>query len=341
MKDHHYSDIWILAEQQKGRIQDISFELLTRGQELKEQRGCMLNAMVFGGEISEGELQRLIDCGADSVVFIRADELDIFRIEPHAQCLLELIEEYRPEVILAGATFTGRTLMPYVAVKAHTGLTADCTHLEYEKGTGNLLQTRPAIGGNIMATIRTPDHRPQMVTVRPKSAPRMEPAKGRIGEITIKAPPGNLKSRVERIRIIPADEELSLQEAEKVVVVGRGIRKAGNIPLIRAFADEIGAALGASREVVDRGWLSYPHQVGLSGKTIIPKLYIGVGVSGAIQHLAGMQTAENIIAVNSDSEAQIFKVADLGIVGNLFEVIPDLTLKLKQMKTGSAKAGGK
>jgi electron transfer flavoprotein alpha subunit len=164
--------------------------------------------------------------------------------------------------------------------------------------------------------------------------------KGRTGKITIRTPGEKLKSRIERIRSIPADEELSLQDAEKVVVVGRGIRKAENLPLIRAFADEIGAALGASREVVDRGWLSYSHQVGLSGKTITPKLYIGVGVSGAIQHLAGMQTAENIIAVNSDPEAQIFQVADFGITGNLFDVIPELTLKLKQMKTAPVTGSG-
>jgi electron transfer flavoprotein alpha subunit len=191
-----------------------------------------------------------------------------------------------------------------------------------------------------MATIITPEHRPQMATVRPKSAPSAEPVKGRTGKITIRTPGEKLKSRIELIRSIPADEELSLQDAEKVVVVGRGIRKAENLPLIRAFADEIGAALGASREVVDRGWLSYSHQVGLSGKTITPKLYIGVGVSGAIQHLAGMQTAESIIAVNSDPEAQIFQVADFGITGNLFDVIPELTLKLKQMKTDSVTGSG-
>jgi len=341
MSNPRYKDIWILAEQREGRIQNISFELLTRGLKLQSQRGCRLFAMVFGSEIPEHELQRLIDCGADGVVFAKDAELESFRVEPYAQCMLELIEEFRPEVILAGATSTGRTLMPYVAVKAHTGLTADCTRLEYEEGTGNLLQTRPAIGGNIMATIRTPEHRPQMATVRPKSARPAEPGKGRTGEIIIKTPEKILKSRIERIRTIPADEGLSLQDAERVVVAGRGIKKAENLPLIRAFAEELGAALGASREVVDRGWLSYSHQVGLSGKTITPKLYIGVGVSGAIQHIAGMQTAENIIVVNCDPEAQIFKVADLGIVGDLFEVIPELTLKLKQMKTGSEKEDGK
>ena len=204
--------------------------------------------------------------------------------------------------------------MPYVAIKANAGLTADCTLLEYDGDTDNLLQTRPAIGGNIMATIKTPDHRPQMATVRPKSTRPAELQEGRTGEIIFDTPSVKLSSRIERIKTIPDEEEISLQDAERVVVVGRGIKKAENLPLIKAFADEIGAAIGASRDAVDRGWLSYPHQVGLSGKTITPKLYIGLGVSGAIQHLAGMQTAENIIVVNSDPDAQIFKVADFGIV---------------------------
>jgi len=329
MKNCKYKDIWILAEQWEGDIQEISFELLTRGLELQKQRKCALNVMIFAANLADSELQKLIACGADKVVFIKAAELEYFRIEPYAECMLDLIEKFHPETILAGATSTGRTLMPFVAIKANAGLTADCTLLEYDKETDNLLQTRPAIGGNIMATIKTPDHRPQMATVRPKSTRSAQPIPGRKGEIIIEKPSKHLKSRIARLEMIPDDEAISLQDAEKVVVVGRGIKKVENLPLIKAFADEIGAALGASRDVVDRGWLSYPHQVGLSGKTITPKLYIGLGVSGAIQHLAGMQTSENIIVINSDPDAQIFKVADFGIVGDLFEVLPELTQMLK------------
>jgi electron transfer flavoprotein alpha subunit len=335
MKNDNYKNIWILAEQWEGKIQDISFELLTRGLDLQKQRKCQLNVMIFGDEIIEDELQKMIDCGADKVFFVKAPELKYFLIEPYAACMLDLIDKFKPETILAGATSTGRTLMPYVAIKANAGLTADCTLLEYDGDSDNLLQTRPAIGGNIMATIKTPDHRPQMATVRPKSTKPAQPQSGRMGEIIIKVPSIDLSSRIERLQTIPDEEEISLQEAERVVVVGRGIKKAENLPLIKAFADEIGAALGASRDVVDRGWLSYPHQVGLSGKTITPKLYIGLGVSGAIQHLAGMQTAENIIVVNSDPDAQIFKVADFGIVGDLFEVLPELTQAIKESKTGA------
>ena len=333
MSNQQHKDIWILAEQWEGKIQEISYELLTRGLDLQKQRKCQLNAMVFGADVTEAELQKLIDRGADKVVCINAPELKYFLIEPYAVCMLDLLEKYKPETILAGATSTGRTLMPYVAIKANTGLTADCTLLEYDGETDNLLQTRPAIGGNIMATIKTPDHRPQMATVRPKSTKPALPQEGRAGEIIIEKPSVDLKSRVKRIRTIPDEEEISLQDAERVVVIGRGLKKAENLPLIKAFSDEIGAAIGASRDAVDRGWLSYPHQVGLSGKTITPKLYIGLGVSGAIQHLAGMQTAENIIVVNSDPDAQIFKVADFGIVGNIFEVLPELTRAIKELKS--------
>ena len=324
MNKSEYKDIWIVAEQWEGKLEDISFELLTRGLDLQKQRECKLNAMVFGDEIEYSELQRLIDCGADKVICVKNSLLKYFKIEPYAKCMLDLIEKFKPEVILAGATSTGRTLMPYVAIKAKAGLTADCTLLEYDD-SNNLLQTRPAIGGNIMATIKTPDHRPQMATVRPKSTKPALLQSNRKGVIQIEKPNYDLSTKIERIKTIPNEDEISLQDAERVVVIGRGLKKAENLPLIKAFADEIGAAIGASRDAVDRGWLSYPHQVGLSGKTITPKLYIGLGVSGAIQHLAGMQTSENIIAVNSDPDAQIFKVADFGIVGNIFEVLPELT----------------
>lgn len=328
----NYQDIWILAEQWEDKIQEISYELLTRGIELQKQRQCRLNAMVFGKAINDAELQKLVDHGADKVVCINAPELEYFLIEPYAACMLNIIDKFQPETILAGATSTGRTLMPYVAIKANAGLTADCTLLEYETGTDNLLQTRPAIGGNIMATIKTPNHRPQMATVRPKSTRPSPRQLGRKGDIIFAPPPANLNSKIQRIKTVADEDEISLQDAERVVVVGRGIKKPENLPLVKAFAEKIGAAIGASRDVVDRGWLSYPHQVGLSGKTITPKLYIGLGVSGAIQHLAGMQTAENIIVVNNDPEAQIFKVADFGIVGDLFEVLPELTRVIEKFK---------
>jgi len=322
--------IWILAEQNEGSVLRISHELLTRGVSLAKKRGCELSAVIFGHDINEDDLQELILRGADKVYVIEAPELAHFLVEPCTACMVDMIRKYSPEVIIAGATSTGRTLMPCAAMEVHTGLTADCTVLDFEDETNNLLQTRPAIGGNIMATIRCPDFRPQMATVRPMSTKPAEIQKGRKGEIIrISPPPELLVSRIKRTGFIPNEEELGIQEAEIVVCVGRGIKKAENIPLVRKFADQIGGTIGASRDVVDRGWLSYPHQIGLSGKTISPKLYIGLGVSGAIQHLAGMQTSETIIAVNSDPDAHIFQVADFGIVGDIFEVLPTLIADIK------------
>ena len=330
-----YQDIWILAEQHNGRVERISHELLTRGLNLAAERGSRLCAVIFGNNIAENDLNELILRGADQVIVMEDPLLEHFLVEPYAACMLKLIREYRPEIIIAGATSTGRTLMPYVAVHAHAGLTADCTGLAIEAGSNNLLQTRPAIGGNIMATIKTPEFKPQMATVRPRStrpAPIQPERKGEIIKLTPDRQ--SMNSRISREGFIANDEELSLQDADTVVVVGRGIKKAENISLIRQLADKLDAALGASRDVVDRGWLSYPHQIGLSGKTISPKLYIGIGVSGAIQHLAGMQTAETIIAINKDADAQIFKVADFGIVGDLFEVVPALMDSLAKENGG-------
>ncbi len=322
-------DIWILAEQQDARVTRIGHELLTRGRDLADKRGARLSAVVFGHEIDDGDLHELIARGADRVLAMEAPQLGHFLPEPQAACLAKLIEEHRPEILLAGATSTGRTLMPYVAVKVHAGLTADCTVLDIEPQTGNLLQTRPAIGGNILATIKTAKHRPQMATVRPRS---MQPAPrqpGRSGEVTkIAAPPELLESRVKRVDFIPAEDQHPLQDADTVVAVGRGVKKAENLPVVEELAGVLGAAVGATRDVVDRGWLSYPHQIGLSGKTVTPKLYVGAGVSGSIQHLAGMQTAETIVAINSDPDAQLFRVADFGIVGDMHEVLPVLTAKI-------------
>lgn len=325
------SGIWILAEQKGGKIGRISFELLTRAIELAAKNDAMLSAMVFGEAIEEAGLKQLINCGADRVVCIEGNGLETFLVEPYAACMIKVIDDYSPEIIIAGATTMGRTLMPYVAIKANAGLTADCTELDIEAETGNLLQTRPAIGGNIMATIKTPNHRPQMATVRPRSTRPAEPKSGRTGEIVrLKADAEMCASRIVPINFVASEDAVSLAEADTIVAIGRGIKKAENMPMIYELADLLGAAVGATRDVVDRGWLSYPHQIGLSGQTVSPKLYIGIGLSGTIQHLAGMQTAENIIAVNSDPESQIFKVADFGIVGDLFEVVPKIIERLKR-----------
>ena len=335
-KTPQHSGVWILAEQSGGRVLRISYELLTRGRELADKCGTDLTAVIFGHEIDPAGLQELIDRGADCVLATEAPQLEHFLVEPYAACLEKLAAERKPEIIIAGASTTGRTLMPYVAVRLRAGLTADCTVLDIEPKTRNLLQTRPAIGGNILATIKTPTCRPQMATVRPRSTPPAPKLAGRTGEIKrIQAPAELLASRLKRVGFMPAEDKHGIQDADAVVAVGRGIKKADNIPLAQKFADALNAALGASRDVVDRGWLSYPHQIGLSGKTVTPKLYVGIGVSGSIQHLAGMQTAETIVAINIDPEAQIFHVADFGIVGDLFEIVPALTEKIQKVRRGS------
>ena len=338
-----YKGVWTLAEVHDGRVARVSHELLTRGRQLADKRWCELTTVVLADRVHPADLKELIQRGADVVLVVEAPALAHFLVEPQAACLVSLIERFKPEIVVAAATTTGRTLMPYVAVKVNAGLTADCTGLDIEDETGNLLQTRPAIGGNIMATIKTPAARPQMATVRPRSTGAPDIDATRTGRIVRPPAPATLTSRVRRLDFLPAADEHTLGEAEIVVSAGRGLKKGANVPVVAELAQALGAALGASRDAVDRGWLEYPHQVGLSGKTVSPRLYVAVGISGAIQHLAGMQTAENIVAVNSDADAQIFRVADVGVVGDLFEVVPLLTKRIREekQKNGSRKIDGR
>jgi electron transfer flavoprotein alpha subunit len=325
--------VWILAEHAGGHLSRVSFELLGRGRCLAEALGAPLEAVVVGPVFAESELQRLIAGGADRVLAVEHDALQRFLVEPYAACVADLVRRRAPQIFIAAATSTGRTLMPYLAVQLRTGLTADCTELEIDPATGDLLQTRPAIGGHILATIRTPQHRPQMATVRPHSTRPPPPDLARTGTIERSVPAVEfLRSRVRHTGFVPSPESRALQDAEVVVSVGRGIRRPENVPLVRHLAECLHGALGATRDVVDRGWLDYPHQVGLSGKTVSPRLYVAVGLSGSVQHLAGMQTSDTIIAINSDPEAQILKVAELGLVGDLFDVVPSLITKLQRLR---------
>jgi electron transfer flavoprotein alpha subunit len=327
----NHSDVWVLAEQKNGKVQRVTFELLTRGLDLAEKSNGRVSVMLFGNNIGQEALQAIIDCGASRLVYVEDAKLEHFLIEPYSVVMVDVIEKFKPSIILAGATTMGRTLMPYVAIKTDTGLTADCTILDIEPETGNLLQTRPAIGGNIMATIHTPNHRPQMATVRPRSTPPAQKVSSPDGEIIKVTPKSILTSRITFEKLIPNEEEVSLADADTVVAIGRGIKKKDNLQMIYDLAHELNAAVGATRDVVDRGWLSYPHQVGLSGQTISPKLYIAIGLSGSIQHIAGVQTSETIVAVNKDPDAQIFKIADYGMTGDLFEVVP---MMIEQAKKG-------
>lgn len=324
------SYVWTIAEQNKAKLRDVSFELLSRGRKLADKLSTKLCSVVFGSGLSDETLTELIHRGADEVYVVDDERLNSFIVETHSNVLSRLLMQYKPHTILAAATSSGRTLMPHVAIKVNTGLTADCTELEIEEKTNLLLQTRPAIGGNIMATIKTPDHNPQMATVRPKSSrplPLDATRQGKIVRLTMENE--DYDSRVREVGIrVDALGHGSIEEADVVVAGGKGMKRADNFGMLRELAGRLGASVGGTRDAVDRGWLTYPQQIGLSGKTISPKLYICAGVSGSIQHLAGIKTAEVIVAINQDPDANIFQVADFGIVGNLFEVVPLLNAKL-------------
>jgi len=331
--------VWTIAEQSAGRLKGVSFELLARGRQLADKLGTSLVSVVLADSIGDEALRELIERGADEVVCIGHPALADFVCETFSAAVVALAKERKPQIILAAATSSGRTLMPHIAVTLHAGLTADCTELDIEEGTGLLLQTRPAIGGNIMATIKTPDHKPQMSTVRPKSSRPLERDACRVGRIERITLDEALIEK--RVRVLALEQDVegfeNLEEATIVVSGGRGLKKADNFRLVRELADALGGAVGASREAVDRGWISYPHQVGLSGKTISPRLYICAGVSGAIQHLAGIKTAETIVSINSDPEAGIHKLADFAIVGDLFEILPLLTKQVSERKRPTEK----
>ena len=331
-----YQGVWTFSEQRSGKIHPVSYELLNWGRELADKLEEPLSAVLFGKDLAESELRELIYHGADQIYYVNHPQLEHFLAEPYQQALSYLIKIFKPEIILAGATTSGRTLMPYVAAnEMFAGLTADCTVLDLEEDTRNLLQTRPAIGGNILATIKTPIARPQMATVRPKSKQAAPRDTSRVGSILPVKLPGHLKlnSRVQFKAFIPdSSQDLPLEDADIVLSGGRGLKKGENFNLLRELAEKLGAGIGASRDAVDRAWIDYPHQIGLSGKTVSPKCYLACGISGAIQHLAGMQSAEHIVAINSDPEAQIFRLADFGVVGDLFEVLPLLIQKLQERK---------
>ena len=327
-----YSGIWVFAEQRKGVIQGVTYELLGEGRKLAEKLGTELDAVLLGSNV-EGEAGKLIAHGADKVYLIDSPQLAYYQDDPYANALSSLIEECRPEIVLTGATSIGRSLIPRVAVKLNTGLTADCTALDIDEEKKILLQTRPAFGGNIMATIVCPRNRPQMATVRHKVMEKASPRKERKGEVIRK------KYSVERLnsrtKVLDLVEEVSktvnLAEADIIVSGGRGLQDPKNFKLIEELALVLGGAVGASRATVDAGWIPYSHQVGQTGKTVKPKVYVACGISGAIQHLVGMQTSEVIIAINKDPEAAIFKVATYGIIGDVLQVVPALTAKFKEI----------
>jgi electron transfer flavoprotein alpha subunit len=324
-----YKGVWIFAEQRNGVLANVALELLGEGRKLANDLGTELSAILIGYNTSK-QAKALIAHGADKVYVEDDERLRVFNDEVYADIMHQAISKYKPEIILIGATTYGRSLGPRVSSRLKTGLTADCTKLDIDPVKKILLQTRPAFGGNLMATIICPDNRPQMSTVRPKVMKPMEADYSRLGEVIalsidfIKNPLIKVKDMISTIC-----EKVNLTDADIIVSAGRGIGDPKNIELIRDLANVLGAALGASRAVVDAGWIDYSHQVGQTGKTVGPKIYIACGISGAVQHMAGMSSSDIIIAINKNPDAPIFNIATYGIVGDLFIVVPALIKEFK------------
>ena len=330
-KAQGYSGVWIFAEQRSGKVSSVAYELLGIGRRLADDLKTDLSALLFGAE--ETDARELIRWGADKVYHAKDNILQSFNDEPYAQLLTKLINEHRPGIVLAGATPIGRSFVPRVAARIRTGLTADCTSLSIDKETGNLLQIRPAFGGNIMATILCPNSRPQMATVRPRVMKRGQYDTNRAGEI-IDIKSDGITSRTKVIESVKevSDITVNLQEADIIVSGGRGLGDPKGFKILAELADLFGGAVGSSRAAVDEGWIPYRHQVGQTGKTVCPKIYFACGISGAVQHLVGMQSSDIIIAINRNPEAPIFNMATFGIVGDLYEIVPLLVKKIKESK---------
>jgi electron transfer flavoprotein alpha subunit len=321
--------VWVFAEQRHGRLKNVAYELLSRGRELADTLQTDLAAVCLGHNIND--VNQLIAYGADKVYLVDSPDLADNQEDFYTHHLVELIQQHQPEIVVAGATALGRAFIPRVAAILRTGLTADCTGLDIDTEKRLLLQTRPTFGGNIMATIICPTKRPQMATVRPRVFKKNSPDNSRQGQIIrIDFKRESVTSKTKLLNFIDDfTETVKLEDADIIVSGGRGLGKAENFELLTELAEILGAALGSSRAAVDEGWIPYSHQVGQTGKTVCPRLYIACGISGAIQHLAGMQTSDCIVAINDDPNAPIFEVATYGIVGDLFQVVPMMIEKLK------------
>jgi len=326
-----YRDVLVFAEQRDGEIATVSFELLGAGRRLADKLDAGLFAVLLGA--GEDEANELIKWGADKVFVCSDTTLKQFNDDLYAHILSELIQEQKPSIVLAGATPIGRSFIPRVAARIRTGLTADCTSLEIESETGSLLQVRPAFGGNIMATIVCPDYRPQMATVRPRVMKKGEYQKDRSGEI-VNISADNMESRTKVLETVKEVSGISvnLHEADFIIAGGRGAGGEKGFKMLEELAEVLNGVVGASRAAVDEGWVAYSHQVGQTGKTVNPKIYIACGISGAVQHLVGMQSSDMIIAINKNPDAPIFNIATYGIVGDIFEIVPLLIKKIKEAK---------
>ena len=338
-----YKGVYIYAQQVDNEISSIAYELLGKGKELAADLGTDVTAVLLGTNV-KGLCDKLAEYGADKVIVVDDPELETYRTEPYAHALASVINEYKPEIMLVGATAIGRDLGPTVSARVATGLTADCTVLEIgdfplvavpgkedEQKHNQLLMTRPAFGGNTIATIACPDNRPQMATVRPGVMQKIDPIPGAKAEIIEYNPGFTPNNRyVEIQEIVKAVGQVeNIMDAKILVSGGRGVGSAENFKMLQDLADALGGMVSCSRAVVENGWLAQDYQVGQTGKTVRPHVYFAIGISGAIQHVAGMEESDIIIAINKDADAPIFDVADYGIVGDLNKIVPALTEAIK------------
>lgn len=327
-------DLWVFIEtNQDGTPKNVGLELLTPGRMMAGKQGGELVAVVIGNNI-DGAVKAASEHGADKVIAVEGPEYAHYTTDAYTIALCTLVEKYGPTSMLIGATNNGRDLGPRVSCRLKTGLTADCTQLDIDEESGNVAWTRPAFGGNLMATILCPDHRPQIGTVRPGVFKRGEvgEAKAEIIKEDIHVDAADIRTQVLELIKDLDSESVDLEGAEIIVSGGRGVGGPEGFAPVKALAEVLGGVVGSSRAAVDAGWIPHSHQVGQTGKTVGPKLYIACGISGAIQHLAGMSGSDCIVAINKDPEAPIFDVADYGVVGNLFEVLPVLTEEIKKAR---------
>jgi electron transfer flavoprotein alpha subunit len=320
-----FRNVWVVAEVVAGRVQPVTHELIGAARALANTRGSEVWAVVLGDGVSE-QAATLFAYGCDQALVVDDPRLARFVDESEAQALTRLIAKYRPETVICGATMRGRALIPRVAVMSNCGLTADCTGLAIDPDNGDLLQTRPAFGGNIMATIRCSNHRPQMATVRPRVMKAPEPDLRRTGRVVVEPLLDSETSPLKRVLEVfhSTEAAVNLADARFVISGGRGLKGPAGFALLRQLAAHLGGAVGASRAAVDAGWIPYAHQVGQTGQTIQAKVYLACGISGQIQHLVGMQSCDCIIAVDKNPDTPMMQLADIAVVGDLFEIIPEL-----------------
>ncbi len=320
-----YRGVWVFAEQRSGELLNVAVELLGEGRKIADTLKVQLTAVLLGKDVDH-IAEKLVKYGADNVVYADHELLEIYNTDGYTKIICNLIEERKPEIMLIGATNIGRDLGPRISSRVHTGLTADCTELDIDMENRRLMQTRPAFGGNLMATIICPDHRPQMSTVRPgvmSKAKYDEKNKGEITKFTPELSEEDIKAKV--VEVVKGQKaKVQLGDSQIIVSGGRGLGEGKGFELVNELAEKLGGVVGASRATVDAGWIEHSHQVGQTGTTVRPDLYIACGISGAIQHLAGMQESKVIVAINKDKNAPIFDIADYGIVGDVYEVLPKL-----------------